>query len=118
MKITVKNAVCEESSATHALMLGPCSNGRWSVAQDDVGVGRSIPLKQGQVRKHSKGAAAAHTRWVTLTNEGVFTYYPTLQDYMTGKAPGKSINLLVRFGFNGAGKEPVGAAGCSLLDSE
>eukprot|EP00048_Salpingoeca_helianthica_P004569 m.78622 g.78622 ORF g.78622 m.78622 type:complete len:693 (+) comp13251_c0_seq3:51-2129(+) len=60
----------------------------------DQGQGRSIPLKQGPLRKLSTHGTSKRTKsrhWVALT-AGTVTYYPSLNAYMEN-LPGKSINL-------------------------
>jgi hypothetical protein len=60
---------------------------------DDYGVGRSIPIKQGQVRKsaHTQSFKGTNKRWMCLS-EGALTYYHSLEGYMSND-PGKFIDL-------------------------
>lgn len=60
----------------------------------ELGVGRSIPMYQGYL--HKKSSKALNKDWkkkyVTITDDGVLTYHPTLHDYMNN-VHGKSIPL-------------------------
>eukprot|EP00053_Salpingoeca_punica_P010691 m.95876 g.95876 ORF g.95876 m.95876 type:complete len:702 (-) comp15469_c0_seq1:359-2464(-) len=63
------------------------------VLLDERGEGRSIPIKQGVLRKfHMKGTISSQKRYATLT-QGAFTYFGSLQEYMSD-ARGKRISLL------------------------
>lgn len=60
----------------------------------DIGVGRAIPLKQGYLYK--KSSKPLNKEWkkkyVTLCNDGILTYHPSLHDYMDD-VHGKEIPL-------------------------
>ncbi|KAJ6224532.1 hypothetical protein RDWZM_003077 [Blomia tropicalis] len=60
----------------------------------EVGVGRTIPIKQGYLYKKSKKTLNKDwkKKYVTLTSDGYLTYHRTLHDYMDD-SNGKSIPL-------------------------
>eukprot|EP00047_Mylnosiga_fluctuans_P017105 m.58771 g.58771 ORF g.58771 m.58771 type:complete len:678 (-) comp6924_c0_seq1:86-2119(-) len=59
--------------------------------ESDHGLGRSIPVRQGALRKMGPGKNKRQRRWVALTG-GTLTYYNSLQAYMDN-AGGKAIQL-------------------------
>ncbi|KAF7491540.1 Putative Arf-GAP with GTPase, ANK repeat and PH domain-containing protein 7 [Sarcoptes scabiei] len=60
----------------------------------EIGVGRTIPIKQGYLYKKSKKTLNKDwkKKYVTLTTDGCLTYHPTLHDYMDD-VHGKNISL-------------------------
>lgn len=60
----------------------------------ELGIGRTIPLRQGYLYKKSKKSLNKDwkKKYVTLTSDGCLTYHPTLHDYM-GDIHGKNIPL-------------------------
>ncbi|XP_053218836.1 arf-GAP with GTPase, ANK repeat and PH domain-containing protein 1 isoform X3 [Podarcis raffonei] len=62
---------------------------------DSIGSGRAIPIKQGMLLKRS--CRSLNKEWkkkyVTLSDNGVLTYHPSLHDYMQN-VHGKEIDLL------------------------
>ncbi|XP_077966925.1 arf-GAP with GTPase, ANK repeat and PH domain-containing protein 1-like isoform X1 [Styela clava] len=63
----------------------------------DVGFGRNIPIKQGWLHKRSKKPKLSNREWkkryVTLSNEGILTYFNSMHDYMEN-VHGKSISVV------------------------
>ncbi|KAM6452018.1 arf-GAP with GTPase, ANK repeat and PH domain-containing protein 3 isoform 4-T4 [Liasis olivaceus] len=62
---------------------------------DTIGSGRAIPIKQGVLLKRSGKSLNKEwkKKYVTLCNNGVLTYHPSLHDYMQN-IHGKEIDLL------------------------
>ncbi|XP_053116341.1 arf-GAP with GTPase, ANK repeat and PH domain-containing protein 3 isoform X1 [Hemicordylus capensis] len=62
---------------------------------DTIGSGRAIPMKQGVLLKHSGKSLNKEwkKKYVTLCDNGVLTYHPSLHDYMQN-IHGKEIDLL------------------------
>uniref|UniRef100_A0A3P9HLX5 Arf-GAP with GTPase, ANK repeat and PH domain-containing protein 1 n=1 Tax=Oryzias latipes TaxID=8090 RepID=A0A3P9HLX5_ORYLA len=62
---------------------------------DSIGSGRAIPIKQGMLLKRSGKSLNKEwkKKYVTLCDNGVLTYHPSLHDYMQN-VHGKEINLL------------------------
>lgn len=62
---------------------------------DSIGSGRAIPIKQGMLLKRSGKALNKEwkKKYVTLSDNGVLTYHPSLHDYMQN-VHGKEIDLL------------------------
>ncbi|KAM9328041.1 arf-GAP with GTPase, ANK repeat and PH domain-containing protein 1 isoform 2-T2 [Pholidichthys leucotaenia] len=62
---------------------------------DSIGSGRAIPIKQGML--HKRSGKSLNKEWkkkyVTLCDNGVLTYHPSLHDYMQN-VHGKEIDLL------------------------
>ncbi|KAL0966220.1 hypothetical protein UPYG_G00292480 [Umbra pygmaea] len=62
---------------------------------DNIGVGRAIPMKQGILLKRSGKSLNKEwkKKYVTLCDNGLLTYHPSLHDYMQN-VHGKEIDLL------------------------
>ncbi|XP_040213474.1 arf-GAP with GTPase, ANK repeat and PH domain-containing protein 1 isoform X2 [Rana temporaria] len=62
---------------------------------DSIGSGRAIPIKQGMLLKRSGKSLNKEwkKKYVTLSDNGVLTYHPSLHDYMQN-VHGKEIDLL------------------------
>ncbi|CAM5113767.1 unnamed protein product, partial [Natator depressus] len=62
---------------------------------DSIGSGRAIPMKQGILLKRSGKSLNKEwkKKYVTLCDNGVLTYHPSLHDYMQN-VHGKEIDLL------------------------
>ncbi|XP_015708277.1 arf-GAP with GTPase, ANK repeat and PH domain-containing protein 3 isoform X4 [Coturnix japonica] len=62
---------------------------------DSIGSGRAIPMKQGMLLKRSGKSLNKEwkKKYVTLCDNGVLTYHPSLHDYMQN-VHGKEIDLL------------------------
>uniref|UniRef100_A0A8C6Y045 ArfGAP with GTPase domain, ankyrin repeat and PH domain 1 n=1 Tax=Naja naja TaxID=35670 RepID=A0A8C6Y045_NAJNA len=62
---------------------------------DSIGSGRAIPIKQGMLLKRSGKSLNKEwkKKYVTLGDDGVLTYHPSLHDYMQN-VHGKEIDLL------------------------
>ncbi|XP_053326458.1 arf-GAP with GTPase, ANK repeat and PH domain-containing protein 1 isoform X7 [Spea bombifrons] len=62
---------------------------------DSIGSGRAIPIKQGMLMKRSGKSLNKEwkKKYVTLSDNGVLTYHPSLHDYMQN-VHGKEIDLL------------------------
>ncbi|MED6279395.1 Arf-GAP with GTPase, ANK repeat and PH domain-containing protein 1 [Characodon lateralis] len=85
---------------------------------DSIGSGRAIPIKQGMLMKRSGKSLNKEwkKKYVTLCDNGLLTYHPSLHDYMQN-VHGKEIDLL-RTTVKVPGKRPpravsTGAAGPS-----
>ncbi|XP_060775006.1 arf-GAP with GTPase, ANK repeat and PH domain-containing protein 1 isoform X2 [Neoarius graeffei] len=62
---------------------------------DSIGSGRAIPIKQGMLMKRSGKSLNKEwkKKYVTLCDNGILTYHPSLHDYMQN-VHGKEIDLL------------------------
>uniref|UniRef100_A0A4W3J152 ArfGAP with GTPase domain, ankyrin repeat and PH domain 1 n=1 Tax=Callorhinchus milii TaxID=7868 RepID=A0A4W3J152_CALMI len=85
---------------------------------DSIGSGRAIPIKQGMLLK--RGGKSLNKEWkkkyVTLCDNGVLTYHPSLHDYMQN-VHGKEIDLL-RTTVKVPGKRPPRAiSACAPISS-
>ncbi|XP_061411434.1 uncharacterized protein LOC133345050 isoform X2 [Lethenteron reissneri] len=62
---------------------------------DNIGSGRAIPIKQGMLLKRSGKSLNKEwkKKYVTLCDNGILTYHPSLHDYMQN-VHGKEIDLL------------------------
>ncbi|XP_029462255.1 arf-GAP with GTPase, ANK repeat and PH domain-containing protein 2 isoform X3 [Rhinatrema bivittatum] len=85
---------------------------------DSIGSGRAIPIKQGMLLKRS--CKSLNKEWkkkyVTLCDNGVLTYHPSLHDYMQN-VHGKEIDLL-RTTVKVPGKRPPRAtSACAPISS-
>ncbi|XP_005986381.1 arf-GAP with GTPase, ANK repeat and PH domain-containing protein 1 [Latimeria chalumnae] len=62
---------------------------------DNIGSGRAIPIKQSFLFKRSGNSLNKEwkKKYVTLSNNGVLSYHPSMQDYMQN-SHGKEIDLL------------------------
>ncbi|XP_067880534.1 arf-GAP with GTPase, ANK repeat and PH domain-containing protein 1-like isoform X2 [Heterodontus francisci] len=83
---------------------------------DNIGSGRAIPIKQGVLLKRSGNSLNKEwkKKYVTLCNNGILSYHPSLHDYMQN-IHGKEIDLL-RTTVKVPGKRPpraVSAGGAS-----
>ncbi|XP_072927477.1 arf-GAP with GTPase, ANK repeat and PH domain-containing protein 1-like isoform X2 [Hemitrygon akajei] len=83
---------------------------------DNIGSGRAIPIKQGVLLKRSGNTLNKEwkKKYVTLCNNGILSYHPSLHDYMQN-IHGKEIDLL-RTTVKVPGKRPpraVSASGAS-----
>ncbi|KAM4705253.1 arf-GAP with GTPase, ANK repeat and PH domain-containing protein 11-like [Rhinophrynus dorsalis] len=78
---------------------------------ESVGIGRAIPIKQGVLLKRSGKSINKEwkKKYVTLCDNGVLTYHPSLHDYMQN-IHGKKIDLL-RTTVKVPGKRPPRATG-------
>uniref|UniRef100_UPI00358FE49C arf-GAP with GTPase, ANK repeat and PH domain-containing protein 1-like isoform X2 n=1 Tax=Myxine glutinosa TaxID=7769 RepID=UPI00358FE49C len=78
---------------------------------DSVGVGRAIPIKQGILLKRSGKSLNKEwkKKYLTLCDNGILTYHPSLHDYMQN-SHGKQIDLL-RTTVKVPGKRPPRATG-------
>ncbi|KAM8867103.1 LOW QUALITY PROTEIN: arf-GAP with GTPase, ANK repeat and PH domain-containing protein 1-like [Synchiropus picturatus] len=74
---------------------GSDSNRRSDECKGDLGSGRSIPIKQGILLKRSGNSLNKEwkKKYVTLSNDGILSYYSSVNDYMLN-APGKEMDLL------------------------
>ncbi|XP_066921293.1 arf-GAP with GTPase, ANK repeat and PH domain-containing protein 1-like [Clytia hemisphaerica] len=53
------------------------------VTYDDIGSGRSIPIKQGNLYKRSSGSLKEwKKKFVVITDDQTFQYYPSMKNYM------------------------------------
>ncbi|XP_040828284.1 arf-GAP with GTPase, ANK repeat and PH domain-containing protein 1 isoform X4 [Ochotona curzoniae] len=85
---------------------------------DSIGSGRAIPIKQGMLLKRSGKSLNKEwkKKYVTLCDNGVLTYHPSLHDYMQN-VHGKEIDLL-RTTVKVPGKRPPRAtSACVPLSS-
>ncbi|XP_018413773.1 PREDICTED: arf-GAP with GTPase, ANK repeat and PH domain-containing protein 1 isoform X1 [Nanorana parkeri] len=80
---------------------------------DSIGSGRAIPIKQGMLLKRSGKSLNKEwkKKYVTLSDNGVLTYHPSLHDYMQN-VHGKEIDLL-RTTVKVPGKRPPRATSSS-----
>lgn len=76
------------------LFITSSKKGEDKLKNEEVGVGRSIPIKQGYLYKRSSKALNKEwkKKYVTLCNDGRITYHPSLHDYMND-VHGKEIPL-------------------------
>uniref|UniRef100_UPI00358F706B uncharacterized protein isoform X2 n=1 Tax=Myxine glutinosa TaxID=7769 RepID=UPI00358F706B len=81
---------------------------------DNIGSGRAIPIKQGVLLKRSGKSLNKEwkKKYVTLCDNGILTYHPSLHDYMQN-VHGKEIDLL-RTTVKVPGKRPPRAAAPAL----
>uniref|UniRef100_A0A8D2N0V0 ArfGAP with GTPase domain, ankyrin repeat and PH domain 1 n=1 Tax=Zonotrichia albicollis TaxID=44394 RepID=A0A8D2N0V0_ZONAL len=85
---------------------------------DSIGSGRAIPIKQGMLLKRSGKSLNKEwkKKYVTLCDNGVLTYHPSLHDYMQN-VHGKEIDLL-RTTVKVPGKRPPRAtSACAPISS-
>ncbi|KAM9663686.1 arf-GAP with GTPase, ANK repeat and PH domain-containing protein 1-like [Trichechus inunguis] len=85
---------------------------------DSIGSGRAIPIKQGMLLKRSGKSLNKEwkKKYVTLCDDGVLTYHPSLHDYMQN-VHGKEIDLL-RTTVKVPGKRPPRAtSACAPISS-
>ncbi|XP_055669039.1 arf-GAP with GTPase, ANK repeat and PH domain-containing protein 1 isoform X12 [Falco peregrinus] len=85
---------------------------------DSIGSGRAIPIKQGTLLKRSGKSLNKEwkKKYVTLCDNGVLTYHPSLHDYMQN-VHGKEIDLL-RTTVKVPGKRPPRAtSACAPISS-
>ncbi|KAL1770818.1 arf-GAP with GTPase, ANK repeat and PH domain-containing protein 1 isoform X4 [Sigmodon hispidus] len=85
---------------------------------DSIGSGRAIPIKQGMLMKRSGKSLNKEwkKKYVTLCDNGVLTYHPSLHDYMQN-VHGKEIDLL-RTTVKVPGKRPPRAtSACAPISS-
>ncbi|XP_041119376.1 arf-GAP with GTPase, ANK repeat and PH domain-containing protein 1 isoform X4 [Polyodon spathula] len=85
---------------------------------DSIGSGRAIPIKQGMLLKRSGKSLNKEwkKKYVTLCDNGLLTYHPSLHDYMQN-VHGKEIDLL-RTTVKVPGKRPPRAiSACAPLSS-
>ncbi|KAI1899776.1 hypothetical protein AGOR_G00065230 [Albula goreensis] len=85
---------------------------------DSIGSGRAIPIKQGMLLKRSGKSLNKEwkKKYVTLCDNGVLTYHPSLHDYMQN-IHGKEVDLL-RTTVKVPGKRPPRAVStCSAVSS-
>ncbi|XP_041936263.1 arf-GAP with GTPase, ANK repeat and PH domain-containing protein 1 isoform X1 [Alosa sapidissima] len=85
---------------------------------DSIGSGRAIPIKQGMLMKRSGKSLNKEwkKKYVTLCDNGVLTYHPSLHDYMQN-VHGKEIDLL-RTTVKVPGKRPPRAVStCAAVPS-
>ncbi|KAM7105866.1 arf-GAP with GTPase, ANK repeat and PH domain-containing protein 1 isoform 1-T1 [Molossus nigricans] len=85
---------------------------------DSIGSGRAIPMKQGMLLKRSGKSLNKEwkKKYVTLCDNGVLTYHPSLHDYMQN-VHGKEIDLL-RTTVKVPGKRPPRAtSACAPISS-
>ncbi|XP_035250197.1 arf-GAP with GTPase, ANK repeat and PH domain-containing protein 1 isoform X1 [Anguilla anguilla] len=85
---------------------------------DSIGSGRAIPIKQGMLLKRSGKSLNKEwkKKYVTLCDNGVLTYHPSLHDYMQN-IHGKEVDLL-RTTVKVPGKRPPRAVStCSSVSS-
>ncbi|XP_059503041.1 uncharacterized protein agap1 isoform X6 [Stegostoma tigrinum] len=85
---------------------------------DSIGSGRAIPIKQGMLLKRSGKSLNKEwkKKYVTLCDNGILTYHPSLHDYMQN-VHGKEIDLL-RTTVKVPGKRPPRAtSACAPLSS-
>ncbi|XP_043537705.1 arf-GAP with GTPase, ANK repeat and PH domain-containing protein 1-like isoform X2 [Chiloscyllium plagiosum] len=80
---------------------------------DNIGSGRAIPIKQGVLLKRSGNSLNKEwkKKYVTLCNNGILSYHPSLHDYMQN-IHGKEIDLL-RTTVKVPGKRPPRAVSTS-----
>ncbi|XP_063173924.1 arf-GAP with GTPase, ANK repeat and PH domain-containing protein 1 isoform X2 [Candoia aspera] len=86
---------------------------------DSIGSGRAIPIKQGMLLKRSGKSLNKEwkKKYVTLGDDGVLTYHPSLHDYMQN-IHGKEIDLL-RTTVKVPGKRPPRATSvCAPISSQ
>ncbi|XP_066564607.1 arf-GAP with GTPase, ANK repeat and PH domain-containing protein 2 isoform X2 [Amia ocellicauda] len=74
---------------------GSDSEKRSSDSKGDIGSGRAIPIKQSVLLKRSGNSLNKEwkKKYVTLSNNGLLSYHPSVHDYMQN-AHGKEIDLL------------------------
>ncbi|XP_034022708.1 arf-GAP with GTPase, ANK repeat and PH domain-containing protein 1-like [Thalassophryne amazonica] len=74
---------------------GSDSNRRSVDSKGDLGIGRSIPIKQGILLKRSGNSLNKEwkKKYVTLSSDGILSYYSSVNDYMLN-VPGKEMDLL------------------------
>ncbi|XP_054652022.1 arf-GAP with GTPase, ANK repeat and PH domain-containing protein 1 isoform X8 [Dunckerocampus dactyliophorus] len=85
---------------------------------DSIGSGRAIPIKQGMLLKRSGKSLNKEwkKKYVTLCDNGLLTYHPSLHDYMQN-VHGKEIDLL-RTTVKVPGKRPPRAVStCAVMPS-
>uniref|UniRef100_A0AAY4E5C7 Arf-GAP with GTPase, ANK repeat and PH domain-containing protein 1 n=1 Tax=Denticeps clupeoides TaxID=299321 RepID=A0AAY4E5C7_9TELE len=85
---------------------------------DSIGSGRAIPIKQGMLLKRSGKSLNKEwkKKYVTLCDNGLLTYHPSLHDYMQN-VHGKEVDLL-RTTVKVPGKRPPRAVStCAALPS-
>ncbi|KAM5324888.1 arf-GAP with GTPase, ANK repeat and PH domain-containing protein 1 isoform 9-T9 [Glossophaga mutica] len=85
---------------------------------DSIGSGRAIPIKQGMLLKRSGKSLNKEwkKKYVTLCDNGVLTYHPSLHDYMQN-VHGKEVDLL-RTTVKVPGKRPPRAtSACAPVSS-
>uniref|UniRef100_A0A8C9VLX0 Arf-GAP with GTPase, ANK repeat and PH domain-containing protein 1 n=1 Tax=Scleropages formosus TaxID=113540 RepID=A0A8C9VLX0_SCLFO len=85
---------------------------------DSIGSGRAIPIKQGMLLKRSGKSLNKEwkKKYVTLCDNGILTYHPSLHDYMQN-VHGKEIDLL-RTTVKVPGKRPPRAVStCAAVSS-
>ncbi|XP_061635787.1 arf-GAP with GTPase, ANK repeat and PH domain-containing protein 1 isoform X1 [Phyllopteryx taeniolatus] len=85
---------------------------------DTIGSGRAIPIKQGMLLKRSGKSLNKEwkKKYVTLCDNGLLTYHPSLHDYMQN-VHGKEIDLL-RTTVKVPGKRPPRAVStCAVMPS-
>ncbi|XP_014442929.1 arf-GAP with GTPase, ANK repeat and PH domain-containing protein 1 isoform X2 [Tupaia chinensis] len=85
---------------------------------DSIGSGRAIPIKQGMLLKRSGKSLNKEwkKKYVTLCDNGVLTYHPSLHDYMQN-VHGKEVDLL-RTTVKVPGKRPPRAtSACAPISS-
>ncbi|XP_068165119.1 arf-GAP with GTPase, ANK repeat and PH domain-containing protein 1 isoform X2 [Antennarius striatus] len=82
---------------------------------DSIGSGRAIPIKQGMLLKRSGKSLNKEwkKKYVTLCDNGLLTYHPSLHDYMQN-VHGKEIDLL-RTTVKVPGKRPPRAVSTSVV---
>ncbi|XP_077568133.1 arf-GAP with GTPase, ANK repeat and PH domain-containing protein 1 isoform X2 [Stigmatopora nigra] len=82
---------------------------------DSIGSGRAIPIKQGMLLKRSGKSLNKEwkKKYVTLCDNGLLTYHPSLHDYMQN-VHGKEIDLL-RTTVKVPGKRPPRAVSTSAV---
>ncbi|XP_068612366.1 arf-GAP with GTPase, ANK repeat and PH domain-containing protein 1 [Brachionichthys hirsutus] len=80
---------------------------------DSIGSGRAIPIKQGMLMKRSGKSLNKEwkKKYVTLCDDGLLTYHPSLHDYMQN-VHGKEVDLL-RTTVKVPGKRPPRAVSTS-----
>nr|XP_019941946.1 PREDICTED: arf-GAP with GTPase, ANK repeat and PH domain-containing protein 2 [Paralichthys olivaceus] len=91
---TVRSATRRRTSR-FAGRRGSDSNRRSADYKGDLGVGRSIPIKQGILLKRSGSSLNKEwkKKYVTLSNDGILSYHSSVNDYMLN-TPGKEMDLL------------------------
>ncbi|XP_060926232.1 arf-GAP with GTPase, ANK repeat and PH domain-containing protein 1-like isoform X2 [Limanda limanda] len=91
---TVRSATRRRTSR-FAGRRGSDSNRRSADYKGDLGIGRSIPIKQGILLKRSGSSLNKEwkKKYVTLSNNGILSYHSSVNDYMLN-TPGKEMDLL------------------------
>ncbi|XP_062255383.1 arf-GAP with GTPase, ANK repeat and PH domain-containing protein 1-like [Platichthys flesus] len=91
---TVRSATRRRTSR-FAGRRGSDSNRRSADYKGDLGIGRSIPIKQGILLKRSGSSLNKEwkKKYVTLSNDGILSYHSSVNDYMLN-TPGKEMDLL------------------------